>query len=455
LPDLIHYCAPPPDTVAVGDSLAVVTDSAESPLPEMPGEVARAPLEGEDSPREAIVPPECAQLEVVLADDTVRTPLPLDLWVLGERGPVVELREEPSSTGRDGFVIGRAGPGATTHWQWTDGVRARVSGRRNATVRLALDGRTEAWVAAEELVWLPGASLPERARVGTVRFIGEPDRLRVNVSVTERVPYGVEVDGARLTLTLHGAYSNTDWLQYGPSDPFLQAARWRQAGSDRYLLHIDLASEPWGYRARYQRGVLVLEIRKPPAIDPARPLAGRTVVVDPGHPPGGATGPTRLYEGEANLAIGFKLKRLLEEEGARVILTRADRSVVRLYDRTYLAELLDADVLVSIHNNALPDGVNPFERHGTSVYYFHRHSLDLARALQYSLLETMGLRDLGFGRASLALVRPTWMPAALTEGAFMMIPEQEAGLRSPVWQEAYARGVLLGIRRFLLGAARR
>ncbi len=137
-----------------------------------------------------------------------------------------------------------------------------------------------------------------------------------------------------------------------------------------------------------------------------------------------------------------------------MVLTRADRSVVRLYDRTDLAELLDAELLISIHNNALPDGVNPFARHGTSVYYFHPHSVDLARALQRRLLESMGLRDLGFGRASLALVRPTWMPAALTEGAFMMIPEQEAGLRNPSYQEAYARGVLEGVRDFLRARAR-
>jgi N-acetylmuramoyl-L-alanine amidase len=456
LPDLTHYCAPPPpDTAEVGDSLEVVADSTESPLPEVPSQAAGTLTGGEDVLGEAVVPSDCARLEVIVAGDTARSPVPLDLWVLGGRGLVVELREEPAGTGRDGFVIGRAGPGATTYWQWTDGVRGRVTGRRNGTVRIALDGQSEAWVAADELVWLRGASLPERARVGTVRFTGAPDRLRVNVSIAEPVPYRIEGDGARLTLTLYGAYSNTDWLQYGPSDPFLKAARWEQVASDRYLLHIDLAGQPWGYRARYRRGALVLEIRKPPTIDPERPLAGRTVLVDPGHPPAGATGPTRLYEGEANLAIAFKLKRLLEEEGVRVILTRADRSVVRLYDRTDLAELLDAEILVSIHNNALPDGVNPFERHGTSVYYFHRHSLDLARALQQSLLDTMGLRDLGFGRASLALVRTTWMPAALTEGAFMMIPDQEAGLRDPAYQEAYARGVLLGIREFLLGAAGR
>jgi N-acetylmuramoyl-L-alanine amidase len=457
LPDLTHYCAPPPpDTAEVGDTLDAATDSTESSFPEQPSEAAAAaPTAVREALAEAEVPAECAQLEVIVADDTIRASLPLDLWVLGGRGPVVELREEPAATGSDGFVIGRAGPEATTYWQWTDGVRGRVTGRRNGMVRIALDGRTEAWVAADEVVWLRGASLPERARVGTVRFAGEADRLRVNVSIAEPVPYRIEVDGDRLTLTLYGAYSNTDWLQYGQRDPFLEAARWEQVSSDRYLLHIDLAGQPWGYRARYKRGTLALEIRKPPTIDPQRPLAGRTVMVDPGHPPAGATGPTRLYEGEANLAIAFKLKRLLEREGARVILTRADRSVVRLYDRTRLAELLDAELLISIHNNALPDGVNPFERHGTSVYYFQRYSLDLARALQQSLLETMGLSDLGFGRASLALVRPTWMPAALTEGAFMMIPEQEAGLRNPAYQEAYARGVLLGIREFLLSAAQR
>lgn len=456
LPDLMHYCAPPPaDSAEVDEEVGVPTDSMPPPPGELPSESAGAQTAGEEVLAETAVPHDCARLEVIVGGDTARSPLPLDLWILEGRGPVVELRQEPDATGRDGFVIGRAGPGATTYWQWTDGVRGRVTGRRNGSVRIALDGRTEAWVAADEVEWLRGATLPERVAVGTVRFTGEPDRLRVNVSIADPVPYAIEVDGVRLTLTLFGAYSNTDWLQYGPSDPFLRAARWEQVDSDRYLLHIELAGEPWGYRARYRRGALVLEIRKPPTLDPERPLAGRTMVVDPGHPPAGATGPTRLYEGEANLAIAFKLKRLLEEEGARVILTRADRSVVRLYDRTYLAELLDAEILISIHNNALPDGVNPFERHGTSVYYFHPHSLDLARALQQGLLQTMGLPDLGFGRASLALVRPTWMLAALTEGAFMMIPEQEAGLRDPTYQEAYARGVLVGIREFLLEAARR
>jgi N-acetylmuramoyl-L-alanine amidase len=37
----------------------------------------------------------------------------------------------------------------------------------------------------------------------------------------------------------------------------------------------------------------------------------------------------------------------------------------------------------------------------------------------------------------------------LTEGLFMMIPEQEAALRSPEGQREYALAVLEGIRQFL------
>jgi N-acetylmuramoyl-L-alanine amidase len=41
------------------------------------------------------------------------------------------------------------------------------------------------------------------------------------------------------------------------------------------------------------------------------------------------------------------------------------------------------------------------------------------------------------------------MPSALTEGLFMMIPEQEAMLASPAGQLRYARGIVRGIEDFL------
>ena len=41
------------------------------------------------------------------------------------------------------------------------------------------------------------------------------------------------------------------------------------------------------------------------------------------------------------------------------------------------------------------------------------------------------------------------MPAVLTEGLFMMLPRQEAALRSDEGQRLYARGVFEGIKAFL------
>src|SRR5262249_27011474 len=169
-------------------------------------------------------------------------------------------------------------------------------------------------------------------------------------------------------------------------------------------------------------------------IAPRRPLAGRTIVIDPGHPPEGAHGPSGLWEPVATLAVSKQVKALLERGGATVLLTRTDSLPIDLFPRTRFAEERDADVLVSIHANALPDGINPFVNNGTSVYYFHPRSAALARALDRALVAELGVRDLGMGRGDYALVRDPWFPSALTEGLFMMIPEQEAMLATPEGQ---------------------
>jgi len=214
---------------------------------------------------------------------------------------------------------------------------------------------------------------------------------------------------------------------------------------------VSLSQAVWGYRTRWDGTDLILEIRRPPQIDPRRPLAGRVIAIDPGHPPGGARGPTGLWEPDIVLPIALKTAELLERYGASVVLTRDNDGAVGLSARPLMAEQSGAELLVSIHANALPDGVNPFENNGTSVYFFHPRSGPLARELNQALVRQFGLRDLGIGRGNLALVRPTWMPSVLTEGLFMMIPEQETVLASEEGQWRYARGVVEGIASFLRG----
>jgi N-acetylmuramoyl-L-alanine amidase len=134
-----------------------------------------------------------------------------------------------------------------------------------------------------------------------------------------------------------------------------------------------------------------------------------------------------------------------------VLMTRSTDVFLDLAARTQMVEDANADILVSIHNNAFPEGVNPFDNSGTSAYFFQPHSIDLVQQLQRELLVELRLRDIGYGRADLALVRPTWMPAALTETSFMMIPEQEAALRNPQVIERIARAHLRALEAFVRG----
>jgi N-acetylmuramoyl-L-alanine amidase len=57
----------------------------------------------------------------------------------------------------------------------------------------------------------------------------------------------------------------------------------------------------------------------------------------------------------------------------------------------------------------------------------------------------MGLRDLGIFYDNLSDLRHPWMPSVLCEGAFIMIPEQEAAVRTVEFQERYALGVADGL----------
>jgi N-acetylmuramoyl-L-alanine amidase len=290
--------------------------------------------------------------------------------------------------------------------------------------------------------------------VGSVALTARPGYATLRIPVSERLPFRVFEGERTLAIRFYGAAGDVNFMRYGATDSLVRRLSWDQTASDEVTLTLELSRPVWGYRTRWDGNDLLFDVRRPPVISGGRPLAGRLIAVDPGHPPGGATGPTGFREAEANLAVALELRRLLESAGARVLMTRTADTSLDLWPRVAIAERADADVLLSIHNNALPDGVDPFAHNGTSVYYNHPRSIPLARDIQSELLAGLGLRDLGIGRGDFALVRGTWMPAVLTEGLFMMLPDQEAALRSPRGQRLYARAVFEGLRRFLGERAR-
>ena len=403
------------------------------------------------------VPARCLALEVVVGSDTARAAWPVTVDVLDPATPaVVELNDDTAGTGlTDSLTVGKAVPGGTYHWFFPLGTTAVVSGRWNDQVRLQLSRGAVAWVNAADARALPAGTPPPGGRVGSVRVAHSVAGLALRVPLPARVPFRVDEDGTRLVLRLYGTVSDINWMQYGETDPWLERMRWDQPAADETTVTLEFTRAPWGWRTRWDGRDLVLEARRPPVIDPSAPLAGRVVVLDPGHPPAGSTGPTGLREHAAMLAVALKARTLLERAGARVLLTREDSTAVDLFPRTAFAERQGAEVLVSIHANALPDGVNPFVNHGTSVYYFHPQSAGLARALERALVARLGLRDLGVGRGDYALVRNPWMPSALTEGLFLMLPEQEALLASDAGQWGYAEAIAAGIADYVRARAGR
>lgn len=379
--------------------------------------------------------------------------------------PAVEPFDSPLPAvvvgGRDTLASGSQivhaypAPGADRRWYFPSGTRLSATGRTEGLIRIRLTAGTDAWIDSASVRFVEAVETGTGTATGPSTTITERDRY-VDVTIgVDRAPFLIVPDVMSVGIVIYGDDFSGSML---PVTAYVREASWRGASPDSTYLHLGLSEPLWGFMAFFDaEGALVVRLRKPPAVDAADPLRGLSVMVDPGHPPGGAIGPTGLTEAEANLAISLKLADLLRDRGADVLLTRTTGSAlvsdslaaVELWARVDLAVEEDVDLLVSVHNNAFPDGVNPFLHYGTETYYYHPFSAPLAEALQQHLVRVTGLPDLGAKQRSLALVRPSWMPSTLTESLFMMFPQQEAALRHPEFQERLARAHLEGVLAFL------
>jgi N-acetylmuramoyl-L-alanine amidase len=387
---------------------------------------------------------------VALLDDPAASGTPARRWV--------QLGQVPAAPDTDRVVVGRPVPGGTYRWFFLPGTIVERTGARAGFTRVRLDGQLEVWVADDDVTPLAAAYPAPRRVAGGLRVVPAPGWVDVTIPLAERPPHEVIERGNDVELVLYGTVLTPEILPISgtAADSLVRQVLWTQEASDRVRLTLRLARAPYGYLVLWERGALVLRLRRAPRVDVARPLAGMTIAVDAGHPPGGATGPTGLWEPVAVLPVAERVRALLEERGARVLMTRTTPAAVGLTERGVAARRADAHAFVSVHLNAFPDGVNPFTSNGTSVLFFHQHSEPLARTVQAQLVRRLGLRDLGIHYQNLAVARPPWMPAVLTEGLFLMLPEQEAALRAPEGRERYARAIADGVEEYFraLGTGR-
>jgi N-acetylmuramoyl-L-alanine amidase len=182
------------------------------------------------------------------------------------------------------------------------------------------------------------------------------------------------------------------------------------------------------------------------------PLAGKVIVVDPGHggadsgaPSAAAKAKDRVLEKDITLDIGLRLARLLGEKGATVVLTRKDDTYLPLPDRAEVANRLKADAFISVHCNSCG---TPNTLHGTSVYYDHADSAGFAQCVQNELIRELGRRDNGIRNANFSVIRRAQCPGVLVETAFINHDEEMELLTDPDFRERAAAAIVRGVARF-------
>ncbi len=106
----------------------------------------------------------------------------------------------------------------------------------------------------------------------------------------------------------------------------------------------------------------------------------RKVVIDPGHggKDPGAVGRYGLKEKDVALDVSKRLKRILEERGIEVIMTRDTDKFISLWQRTSISNKSNPDFFISVHANAHRNR----RPSGFEVFYLSDALDDSARAVQ-------------------------------------------------------------------------
>jgi len=226
------------------------------------------------------------------------------------------------------------------------------------------------------------------------------------------------------------------------------------------------------------------------------PIKLAKVVIDAGHGGNdpGAIGKSGLREKDVNLDIARRLSDLLRAEGVETVLTRSSDRFIPLGTRVNIANKSGAELFISIHSNASRSrSLNGFEVYYVSpsvsdskrAYYASRRGRpDLINAefasnsqelkaiiwdliyansraesieLSHSICNVAGrdlnARILGVKGARFEVLRGIQMPGVLVEVGFVSNRGEEKLLRSSVYRQRLAEGILEGIREYSQGMA--
>lgn len=329
-----------------------------------------------------------------------------------------------------------------------DGIPVKVVAEYGSQYKLQLSANRFAYVAKG---CVKGCAEAVRGPMNSenIRIVNKGDFDVVTLPLPQRTTYysWMELDPTVLYVDVFNVMNNSNWITHMRDLEMIDYVDCQQVESDVLRLAIRLKNtHSWGYHIYYDRNVLTIMVKHAPK--PA--LAGMVIGLDAGHggpESNGAISVTGAKEKDLNLDIVYRLKALLEERGASVVLTRTKDEGISMADRRKILWDKRVDLLVSIHNNASGSAYKPM---GTSCYYKYIQNRELAACILDRILEFDDVPNMGLvGNFNFALGTPTEYPAMLVEGLFVSSMPDEEKLLDPDFRQQLAVKVLTGLEDYL------
>jgi N-acetylmuramoyl-L-alanine amidase len=171
----------------------------------------------------------------------------------------------------------------------------------------------------------------------------------------------------------------------------------------------------------------------------------RTIIVDAGHggfDRGGVPG-QRISEKDKTLDVAQRLKRILQSQGYRVVMTRDSDVFIPLGTRCAIANNYRDASFVSIHFNcASRVGAN-----GIETYYYRGDSANLAASIHRNVVSISPSENRGIRRRGFYVLRKTAIPSVLVECGFLTNPTEGRLALSGDYRQRLAEQIARGINR--------
>lgn len=219
---------------------------------------------------------------------------------------------------------------------------------------------------------------------------------------------------------------------------------WEESGGLYIEFHTDIVVEPI-LEERDKDEYCYISLKDP------NDIFDKIIVVDAGHGgkmPGTIRGNVR--EKDINLRIVEQLKAIMDKQNdIKVYYTRLNDENVELWDRVDLANELDADFFISIHQNSL--GVVDSRTSGAQVLYSESakgkyNSKKFSRIILESVVKETGCINRGLVKGDYVyIIREAKMPVALAEIGFISNRQERENLLNKKYQKKVAKAIYRGI----------